>query len=176
MAPSTWPSGQQLLRYALSTSSSACLGQAYNHTQGTCQDCHSCHTAVVSLLNPIVPQPPQPWPPLWCSSLKALVTQIVVAQVDFSHALVDMQGIGEGLQSWHDAHGQVDSSLVGVYPEESQAESMRTVPHGPAIPVAFHKANSQVANLVRSPQEKNEINVWCPGDVKASLSHMISAD
>ena len=61
-----------------------------------------------------------------------------------------------------------------ICPEESQAESMKTVPLGPAIPSSdFNKANSQVANLVRSPQEKNEIKVWCPVDVKASLSHMI---
>ena len=43
-----------------------------------------------------------------------------------------------------------------ICPEESQAESMKTVPLGPAIPSSdFNKANSQVANLVRSPQEKN---------------------
>ena len=115
-----------------------------------------------------------PWPPLRCSSLEALFAELVAAQVDFCHGVVDPKSIGEGLQSWQNAHGQVDRRLVGVYPEESQAESMKTVPLGPAIPSSdFNKANSQVANLVRSPQEKNEIKVWCPVDVKASLSHMI---
>ena len=48
-------------------------------------------------------------PALRCPSLKALVAELVVAQVDLCHALVDLKGLGEGLQSWHDAHGQVHS-------------------------------------------------------------------
>ena len=75
---------------------------------------HFCRTAAVSLLNPIVPQPPQPWPPLRCPSLHALVTELVVKQVDLRHGVVDTERVGEGLQSWHDAHGQVDSRPVGV--------------------------------------------------------------
>ena len=47
-------------------------------------------------------------------SLKALVAEVVAAQVDLCHALVDAQCVGEGLQSWHDAHGQVNSRLVGL--------------------------------------------------------------
>ena len=56
-----------------------------------------CRTAVVAPLSPIVPQPPQPWHSLRCPSLEALVAELVLSQVDFCHALVDMQGIGEGL-------------------------------------------------------------------------------
>ena len=56
----------------------------------------------------------QPWPPLRCPSLEALVAEVVAAQVDFCNGPVDTKGVGEGLQNWHEAHGQVDSRLVGV--------------------------------------------------------------
>ena len=57
----------------------------------------------------------QPWPPLQCPSLEAFFAAVVVVeQVDICNGLVDTKALGEGLQSWHDAHGQVDSRLTGV--------------------------------------------------------------
>ena len=47
-------------------------------------------------------------------SLKALVAEVVAAQVDGINGPIDTKGFSEGLQSWHEAHGQVDSRLVGV--------------------------------------------------------------
>ena len=55
---------------------------------------------------------PTVWHSLRCPSLHALVAELVEAQVDFCHALVDAEGLSEGLQSWHDARGQVDSQLL----------------------------------------------------------------
>ena len=60
-----------------------------------------------------------------CPSLEALVTEVVVAQVDACDGPVDTKGVGEGLQSWHDAHCQVDSRVAGVSLQHSQL----AIPH-----------------------------------------------
>lgn len=54
----------------------------------------------------------QPWPPLQCPSLEAFVAELVACQVDDCHALVDAKGVGKGLQSWHDVHGNLDNEIV----------------------------------------------------------------
>ena len=51
---------------------------------------------------------------LRCFSLHAVVADLVEAQADVFYGLVDAKRVGEGLQRWHEAKGQVDSRLVGV--------------------------------------------------------------
>lgn len=67
--------------------------------------CLPCARQGTSALSPVshCSTAPQPWPPPRCPSLKALVAEVVVAQVDFCHGLVDLQGVGQGLKSWHEA-------------------------------------------------------------------------
>ena len=55
---------------------------------------------------------PQPWPPQRCPSLKAFVSDLVLLQVDSCHDLVDTKGVGEGLQSWHEAKANLKNQVV----------------------------------------------------------------
>ena len=70
------------------------------------------------------------WPAqLRCPSLKAFVTKVVEAQVDFCNGPVDTKGFGEGLQNWHEAHGQVDSRLWAFHRSCAVMHCQLAVPH-----------------------------------------------
>ena len=97
------------------------------------------------------------------SHLNALVAHSPKTQKSLPRPLKNMRECGFNLKF-----------TSKICPEESQAESMGTVPLGPAI-----SSSDSTNQIHKSPnwseilKIKTESTVWCPVDVKASLSHMI---